>query len=371
VPFVAGGTTDNIARLMAQRFSESLGQTVVVNNRPGGGSTIGTNAVAKAPPDGHTLLVTTIGFAINAGLQKLPYDPIGDFTPITELASLPLVLVVHASVPATNLQEFIALAKSKPGGWDYASSGTGTSPHLAAEMFKSMAGIELVHVPFKGNAEAMNSLMGGHVKIYFALVPAVLQHIKAGTLRPLAVTTEQRLPYLPDVPTIAELGFPAMRSVPGRASSRPPAPRKTSSSRSTASSFACSRCRRSMGVSRRRVPTLSEARPSFRAPREERDHQVEQGDQNIRHANLELGYGLVSRTAADRPQESDQHRVGDCESRQHRHGRPCPQGFDHERARRRRKRLDDQARKRQASHQRGVAGWDRTARAATCRARST
>jgi tripartite-type tricarboxylate transporter receptor subunit TctC len=121
VPFVAGGTTDNIARLMAQRFSESWGQTVVVNNRAGGGSTIGTNAVAKAPPDGHTLLVTTIGFAINAGLQKLPYDPIGDFTPITELASLPLVLVVHASVPATNLQEFIALAKSRAGGWDYAS----------------------------------------------------------------------------------------------------------------------------------------------------------------------------------------------------------------------------------------------------------
>jgi tripartite-type tricarboxylate transporter receptor subunit TctC len=208
VPFVAGGTTDNIARLMAQRFSESWGQTVVVNNRAGGGSTIGTNAVAKAPPDGHTLLVTTIGFAINAGLQKLPYDPIGDFTPITELASLPLVLVVHASVPATNLQEFIALAKSKPGGWDYASSGTGTSPHLAAEMFKSMAGIELVHVPFKGNAEAMNSLMGGHVKIYFALVPAVLQYIKTGALRAIAVTTEERLPYLPDVPTIAELGFP-------------------------------------------------------------------------------------------------------------------------------------------------------------------
>jgi tripartite-type tricarboxylate transporter receptor subunit TctC len=208
VPFVAGGTTDNIARLMAQRFSDSWGQTVVVNNRAGGGSTIGTNAVAKAPPDGHTLLVTTIGFAINAGLQKLPYDPIGDFSPVTELASLPLVLVVHASLPVTNLQEFIALAKSKPGGWDYASSGTGTSPHLAAEMFKSMAGIELVHVPFKGNAEAMNSLMGGHVKIYFALVPAVLQHIKAGTLRAIAVTTEERLPYLPDVPTIAELGFP-------------------------------------------------------------------------------------------------------------------------------------------------------------------
>ena len=140
--------------------------------------------------------------------RNCPTIPIEDFTPITELASLPLMLVVHASVPATNLQEFIALAKSKPGGWDYASSGTGTSPHLAAEMFKSMAGIELVHVPFKGNAEAMNSLMGGHVKIYFALVPAVLQHIKTGALRAIAVTTEERLPYLPDVPTIAELGFP-------------------------------------------------------------------------------------------------------------------------------------------------------------------
>jgi tripartite-type tricarboxylate transporter receptor subunit TctC len=208
VPFVAGGTTDSIARLIAQRFSDRWGQTVVVNNRPGGGGTIGTNVVAKAAPDGHTLLVTTIGFAINAGLQKLPYDPIKDFAPITELASLPLMLVVHSSVPATSLKEFIALMRSTPGGWDYASAGVGTSPHLAAEMFKSMAGVDLVHVPYKGNAEANNALLGGHVKIYFALVPAVLQHVKAGTLRALAVTTERRLPYLPDVPTIAELGFP-------------------------------------------------------------------------------------------------------------------------------------------------------------------
>jgi tripartite-type tricarboxylate transporter receptor subunit TctC len=208
VPFVAGGTTDNIARLIAQRFSDSWGQTVVVNNRPGGGGTIGTNVVAKAAPDGHTLLVTTIGFAINAGLQKLPYDPIKDFAPIAELASLPLMLVVHSSVPATSLAEFIALMRSKPGGWDYASAGVGTSPHLAAEMFKAMAGVDLVHVPYKGNAEANNAMLGGHVKIYFALVPAVLQHVKAGTLRALAVTTEKRLPYLPDVPTIAELGFP-------------------------------------------------------------------------------------------------------------------------------------------------------------------
>ncbi len=207
VPFVAGGTTDNIARLMAQRFSETWGQPVVVNNRPGGGSTIGTAVVAKAAPDGYTLLVNTISFAITAALQKLPYDPINDFAPITELASLPLMLVVHPSLPVTNLKEFIALARSWPAGWDYASSGAGTSPHLAAEMFKSAAGIDLVHVPYKGNAEAMNAMLGGHVKIYFALVPAALQHVKAGSLRPLAVTTEARLPYLPDVPTIAEQGF--------------------------------------------------------------------------------------------------------------------------------------------------------------------
>jgi tripartite-type tricarboxylate transporter receptor subunit TctC len=208
VPFVAGGTTDNIARLMAQRFSESWGQPVVVNNRPGGGSTIGTHVVAKAAPDGYTLLVNTISFAINAGLQKLPYDPINDFAPITELASLPLMLVVHPSLPTTNLKEFITQARAQPAAWDYASSGIGTSPHLAAEMLKSAAGINLVHVPYKGNAEAMNALLGGHVKIYFALVPAVLQHVKAGSLRALAVTTEARLPYLPDLPTIAEQGFP-------------------------------------------------------------------------------------------------------------------------------------------------------------------
>jgi len=209
VPFVAGGTTDNIARMLAQRFSDQWRQTVVVTNRPGGGSTIGTHAVAKAPPDGHTLLVTTIGFAITPALQKLSYDAVNDFAPVSELASVPLVLVVHASVPAKTLADFIALAKSQPGGLDYASSGTGTSPHLAAEMFCAMAGVKLVHVPFKGNAEGLNAMLGGHVKVYFALVPAVLQHVRAGTLRAIAVTTETRLAALPDVPTIAELGFPS------------------------------------------------------------------------------------------------------------------------------------------------------------------
>ncbi|HKA74519.1 MAG TPA: tripartite tricarboxylate transporter substrate-binding protein, partial [Xanthobacteraceae bacterium] len=196
VPFVAGGTTDNIARMLAQRFSDRWRQTVVVTNRPGGGSTIGTHAVAKAPPDGHTLLVTTIGFAITPALQKLPYDAVNDFAPVSELASVPLVLVVHASVPAKTLADFIALAKSQPGGLDYASSGTGTSPHLAAEMFCAMAGVKLVHVPFKGNAEGLNAMLGGHVKVYFALVPAVLQHVRAGTLRAIAVTTETRLAAL-------------------------------------------------------------------------------------------------------------------------------------------------------------------------------
>ena len=208
VPYTAGGTTDNIARLIGQRFTESWGATVVVNARPGSGGSIGANVVAKAAPDGHTLLVATIGFAITPAMQKLPFDPIRDFTPITEIASLPLMLVVHPSVPATNLREFIALTKAQPGKWDFASAGVGTSPHLAGEMFKSMAGVDLVHVPFKGNSEVANALLGGHIKVYFSLVPAALQQVKMGMLRVLAVTTEKRLPELPDVPTIAESGFP-------------------------------------------------------------------------------------------------------------------------------------------------------------------
>ena len=208
VPFVAGGTSDIIARMIAQRFTDSWSATVVVNNRPGGGSMIGSAAVAKSPPDGHTLLVTTIAIAINASLQKLTFDPANDLVPVSELTSIPLMLVVHPSVPATNLKEFVALIKANPGKWDYATSGAGTSPHLATEMFKSLAGIDMVHVPFKGNAEAMNAFLGGHVKVYFAQVPAVLQHVKTGAVRAIAVTTDKRLPYMPDVPTIAELGYP-------------------------------------------------------------------------------------------------------------------------------------------------------------------
>jgi tripartite-type tricarboxylate transporter receptor subunit TctC len=208
VPFVAGGTTDNIARIMAQRFTESWSQTVIVNNRPGAGSSIGTAAVARAPADGHTLLVTTFAFAANPALSKVSFDPIRDFAPITELASLPMMLVVHPSVPANNLKEFIALARANPAGLEYASSGPGTSTHLAAEMFNTMVGTRLVHVPYKGNAEVFNALLGGHIKVHFSLVPSGIPHVRAGKLRVLAVTSEKHLPYLPDVPTIAESGFP-------------------------------------------------------------------------------------------------------------------------------------------------------------------
>jgi len=208
VPFPAGGTTDTAARMIGQRLNEKWGQPVIVTNRPGGGSAIGTSIVAKAAPDGHMLLITTLAFTVIPSLQKQAFDPIKDFTGITEISTIPLMLVVHPSLPVNNVKEFIAYSKQQAAGLDYATSGAGTSTHLAAEMFKIMTGANLVHVPFKGNAEVLNALLGGHVKVHFGLAASSLQHVRAGKLRVLAVTTEQRLPELPDVPTIAELGYP-------------------------------------------------------------------------------------------------------------------------------------------------------------------
>jgi tripartite-type tricarboxylate transporter receptor subunit TctC len=207
VPFTAGGSSDIAARVIGQKFTESWGQQVIVENRPGAGAVTGTDLVAKSPPDGYTLLLQTIAFAIIPSLRKLPYDAVKDFAPVTQISALPLVLVVHPSLPVKNIKALVALAKSQPGTLTYASSGNGTSPHLAGEMLKSMAKINLVHIPYKGNAPAMNDLLGGHVMINVGLLPVLLPYINAGKLHALAATTGRRLPALPQLPTMAEAGF--------------------------------------------------------------------------------------------------------------------------------------------------------------------
>jgi tripartite-type tricarboxylate transporter receptor subunit TctC len=209
IPFPAGGTTDVAARMIGQKMTEAWGQPALVESKVGAGSVIGSEFVAKAPPDGHTLLVNTIAFTIVASLhRKLPYDSIKDFAPVIHISSLPLVLVLHPSLPARSVKELIALARARPGQLNYASSGSGTSPHLAGEMFKTMAGVDMVHVPYKGSAMGANALLGGHVMMSFSLLPAVLPQIQANRLRAIAATTTQRMPALPNLPTIAESGLP-------------------------------------------------------------------------------------------------------------------------------------------------------------------
>jgi tripartite-type tricarboxylate transporter receptor subunit TctC len=210
VPFTAGGTTDILARTVGQKLSESLRQPVIVENRPGAGGNIGADVVAKAKPDGYTILMGTIGTqAINASLySKMPYDAARDFAPITLVAIVPNVLIVHPSVPAKNVAELIALAKAKPGTLNFASSSTGGSPHLSGEMFKQMTGVDIVHVPYKGSAPAITDLLGGQVNLMFDNLPSGLPHVKAGKLRALGVTSARRSPAVPDIPTIAESGVP-------------------------------------------------------------------------------------------------------------------------------------------------------------------
>ena len=213
VPFPAGGTTDIIARDVAKRLTDTLGQSVVVDNRPGAGGNSGADIVAKSAPDGYTLLMGTVGtHAINPSLYKMPYDNVKDFVPIVLVAGVPNVLEVNPSLPVNSVADLIKLAKSKPGVINFASSGSGTSIHLSGELFKTMAGVDMTHVPYKGSAPALVDLVGGQVQVMFDNLPSSLQLIKAGKLRAIAVTSLKRSPALPDVPTIAESGLPGFEA---------------------------------------------------------------------------------------------------------------------------------------------------------------
>lgn len=207
-PFAAGGATDTVTRTYAERLSAALGQTVIVDNRPGASGTIGLDLAAKAVPDGYTLAAADGTMAIAANLNRnLPYDPRTSFAPISLVSLSTHVLVVHASVPAANVREFIALAKQKPGAYAYATSGAGTEQHLSGELIKKMAGIQMTHVPYKGGGQAIVDLVGGQVPVAVLGAAPVIPHARAGRLRILAVTAGQRSSVLPDVPTLAESGF--------------------------------------------------------------------------------------------------------------------------------------------------------------------
>jgi tripartite-type tricarboxylate transporter receptor subunit TctC len=208
LPFAAGGLVDVPGRILAQKLSEALGQPVVVENRPGAGSTIGADAVAKAKPDGHTLMITSTTHVISANLyRQLPYDALRDFTMVMKLAEGPYVLVVHPGLGVKTVAELVAAAKARPGSIDYASSGNGSSQHLVGALFAAMSGAPLNHVPYKGSDRATQDLIGGQVKVGFVGTPIALPHVKAGRLRALAVTTAKRSPELPEVPTLAEAGL--------------------------------------------------------------------------------------------------------------------------------------------------------------------
>ena len=209
VPFAPGGSADVYGRLIAQKLQESWGQTFVIDNRPGGGSVIGTDAVAKAAPDGYTLLVMSNAHTVNESL--IPHKPFvltRDFVAVAPVNAADLVLVTRPGLPYVTLPELIRAAKAKPGGMSYASSGPGTPYHMAGELFKSMAGVDIVHVPYKGSAGARSDLLGGQLEMMFDAIPTMVEHIKAGKVRALATTGKTRSPILPDVPTLAEAGVP-------------------------------------------------------------------------------------------------------------------------------------------------------------------
>ncbi len=213
VPYPPGGGTDIIARLVGAKLSESWKQPVVIDNRPGAGTVIGTELVARAPADGYTILIGTGTHTVNATLYpKLPFDPVRDFEPVTLLAVAPNVLVVHPSLPVKSVKDFISLAKAKPKQINYASSGNGGTGHLAMEMLKQMANIDVVHIPYKGGGPALNAALSGEVSALINNMIAAVPQIKAGRLRALGVTTRKRSPSLPDVPSLAESGLPGFEA---------------------------------------------------------------------------------------------------------------------------------------------------------------
>jgi tripartite-type tricarboxylate transporter receptor subunit TctC len=208
VAFAPGGGTDIVARALTAQLSARFGQQFIVDNRPGGGGVTGIELVARAQPDGYTLLVVSSSFAANAVLRKTPYDPINGFQPISLLSRQGLLLLVHPSVPVSSVKELIALARAKPGALSYGSSGNGGIQHLATEMFKSMAKIDIVHVPYKGTAPAMTDLMAGQIQLSMLSIVATLSHVRSGKLKGLAVSSINRSEAAPDIPTIAEAGVP-------------------------------------------------------------------------------------------------------------------------------------------------------------------
>jgi len=211
VPFPAGGPNDIIARVLGQKMSEILKQTIIIDNRGGQGGVIGTDLVAKAKPDGYTIAISSAGaLAISPSMEKVAYDTLKDLAPVTLVAKVPEMLVVAENVPAKNMQELVALAKKQPGKLNFASSGPGSLPHLAGELFKLTAKIDIVHVPYRGAAPAVNDLLGGQVQMVFLDLPVLLPQVRAGKLRPIAVGTGKRVPTAPDVPTTAEVGMPSL-----------------------------------------------------------------------------------------------------------------------------------------------------------------
>jgi tripartite-type tricarboxylate transporter receptor subunit TctC len=208
VPFTPGGSNDLVGRVLSQKLYEAWGQPVIIDNRPGGGSTIGIDVVVRAPADGYTLLTTSAGIAINVSLYKLPFNPVKDLAPVILLAQMPYLLAINPSLPAKSARDLVGLAKAQPGKVMFASSGAGTSSHLAMELFRSMAGIDLLHVPFKGGGPAVTSVMGGEVQGIFNVITGTLPYARNGKLRALAVSSAKRAEVAPDIPTIAESGVP-------------------------------------------------------------------------------------------------------------------------------------------------------------------